>query len=400
MKLIYHGGLEINDRFVSIYNKEVEYNLPEKINIYDTTLRDGEQTPGVCFSIDEKLDIARKLDELGIPQIEAGFPIVSENEKKAVKTIANEGLNAKTICLTRTKREDIDAALDADVDGIITFMGASDLHIEVKLNKPREDIKKICMEAIEYGKDHGLFVAFSCEDATRTEIEKLLDLYKSAEEYHADRIHIADTTGSINPYAMQYLVRNIRKEIKTEIALHCHNDFGFAVANSIAGLFEGASAISTTVNGIGERAGNASLEELIMSLKLLYNKDLEFKTEVIHDLSKMVSEYSGIPIPDSKAIVGNNVFRHESGIHVDAIVKNPLCYEPYLPEMIGTKRQIVLGKHSGKAAVEEKLDTLEIKVDNDKLLEIVKLVKQEREKGEDITNEKFDDILKKANVKR
>jgi methanogen homocitrate synthase len=199
---------------------------------------------------------------------------------------------------------------------------------------------------------------------------------------------------------MQYLVKNIRKEIDTEIALHCHNDFGFAVANSIAGLFEGASAISTTVNGIGERAGNASLEELVMSLKLLYNKDLGFKTEVIHDLSCMVSRYSGIPIPDSKAIVGNNVFRHESGIHVDAIVKNPLSYEPYLPEMIGTKRQIVLGKHSGKAAIEEKLDSLEIKVDDDKLLEIVKLVKQEREKGEEITNEKFDEILKTANVKK
>lgn len=380
--------------------KRENMNLADKIYILDTTLRDGEQTPGVCFSIDEKLKIAQKLDELGIPQIEAGFPIVSENEKKAVKTIANEGLDANIICLTRTKKEDIDAALDADVDGIITFMGASDLHIEVKINKPREEITRICMDAVEYGKDHGLFVAFSAEDATRTELPKLLELYKNAEEYKADRIHIADTTGSINPYAMQYLVKNIRKEIKTEIALHCHNDFGFAVANSIAGLFEGASSISTTVNGIGERAGNASLEELIMALKLLYNKDLGFNTEVIHDLSNMVSEFSGIPIPDSKAVVGNNVFRHESGIHVDAIVKNPLSYEPYLPEMIGTKRQIVLGKHSGKAAVEEKLDSLEIEVDDEKLLEIVKLVKEERENGKDITNEIFDDILNKANIKR
>ncbi|MBE6487817.1 MAG: homoaconitate hydratase [Methanosphaera stadtmanae] len=389
----------MKDRFVSIYNQEVAYDLPEHINIYDTTLRDGEQTPGVCFSLEQKLDIARKLDELRVPQIEAGFPIVSENEKKAVKAIANENLDAQIICLTRTKTEDIDAAIDADVEGIITFMGASDLHIDVKMNKPREEIVDICMNAVEYGKDHGLFVAFSAEDATRTELPKLIELYKNAEEYHADRIHIADTTGSINPYAMQYMVRNIRQEIKTEIALHCHNDFGFAVANSIAGLFEGASAVSTTVNGIGERAGNASLEELIMSLKLLYNKDLGFNTEVIHDLSQMVSEYSQIPIPDSKAIVGNNVFRHESGIHVDAIVKNPLTYEPFLPEMIGTKRQIVLGKHSGKAAIEEKLDSLEIKVDDEKLLEIVKHVKEEREKGEEITNDKFDEILKKVNIK-
>jgi len=376
----------------------LSYDLPEKINIYDTTLRDGEQTPDVCFSMDEKLNIARKLDELGIPQIEAGFPIVSRNERASVRKIAHEDLNADIICLTRTKRCDIDAALDADVDGIITFIGASDLHIDIKMNRPREEIKCLAMDAVEYGKEHGLFVAFSAEDATRTELPKLIDLYKNAEECKADRIHIADTTGSINPYAMQYLVRNIRKEVNLDIALHCHNDFGFAVANSIAGLFEGASSISTTVNGIGERAGNASLEELIMSLKLLYNKDLGFNTEVIYELSQMVSEYSNIPIPDSKAIVGNNVFRHESGIHVDAIIKNPLCYEPFLPEMIGTKRQIVLGKHSGKAAVEEKLDTLNIKVSDEKLLEIVRLVKEEREKGEEITNEKFSQILSKANV--
>ncbi|MDO5822192.1 homocitrate synthase family protein [Methanosphaera sp.] len=390
----------MTDRFVSIYNKEIDYNLPDKINIYDTTLRDGEQTPGVCFSLEEKLEIAHKLDELGIPQIEAGFPIVSENEKQTVKTIANEGLDAQIICLTRTKKEDIDAALDADVDGIITFMGLSDLHLEVKINKPRDVVNQICMDAIDYGKDHGLFVAFSAEDATRTELPKLLDVYKQAQDHGADRIHIADTTGSINPYATQYLVKNIKKEIDAEIALHCHNDFGFAVANSIAGLFEGATAISTTVNGIGERAGNASLEELIMSLKLLYNKDLGFKTEVIYELSQLVSKYSKIPISDSKAIVGNNVFRHESGIHVDAIVKNPLAYEPFIPEMIGTKRQIVLGKHSGKSAVIEKLDTLNIKVDDTQLSQIVSLVKQERERGEEITNNKFDEILEKVNIKR
>ena len=388
------------DRFVSIYNDKVEYDLPDNINIYDTTLRDGEQTPGVFFSIDEKIEIAHKLDELGIPQIEAGFPRVSENEKEAVKRIANEGLDASIICLTRTKKEDINAALDADVDGIITFMGLSDLHLKVKMKKSREEVNQICMNAVDYAKDHGLYVAFSAEDATRTELPKLIDIYKQAEEHHADRIHIADTTGSINPFAMRYLVKNIREAIDIEIALHCHNDFGMAVANSIAGLMEGATSISTTVNGIGERAGNASLEELIMNLKLLYNKDLGFNTDVIHELSQLVSKYSEIPIPDSKAIVGNNVFRHESGIHVDAILQDPLSYEPYLPEMIGTKRQIVLGKHSGKAAVAEKLNTLNIEVDNGKLLEIVNLVKQEREKGEDITNDKFDEILLKANIQR
>ncbi len=388
------------DRFVSVYNKEVEYDFPDKINIYDTTLRDGEQTPGVYFSLDEKLEIARKLDQLGVPQIEAGFPRVSENEKQAVKKIANENLDASIICLTRAKKEDIDAALDADVDGIITFMGLSDLHLKVKIDKPRDEVNKICMDAIDYGKDHGLFVAFSAEDATRTELPKLIEVYKQAQDHKADRIHIADTTGSINPYAMQYLVRNIKKEIDIEVALHCHNDFGMAVSNSIAGLLEGASAISTTVNGIGERAGNTSLEELIMTLKLLYDYDLGFNTKIIHDLSQTVAKYSEIPTPYNKAIVGNNIFRHESGIHVDAILQDPLSYEPYLPEMIGTKRQIVLGKHSGKSAVAEKLDTLNIKVNDEKLLEVVKYVKEEREKGEDITNDKFDEILTKADIQR
>ena len=168
--------------------------------------------------------------------------------------------------------------------------------------------------------------------------------------------------------------------------------------NCISGLQVGASAISTTVNGIGERAGNTSLEELTMALKLLYNKDLGFKTEIINELSQMVSKYSQIPIAYNKPIVGNNIFRHESGIHVDAIVKNPLAYEPFIPEMIGTKRQIVLGKHSGKAAIAEKLDTLKIEVDDAKLLEIVNLVKEERERGELITNEKFNEILKKADI--
>ncbi len=388
------------DRFVSIYNDKVEYNLPDKINIYDTTLRDGEQTPEVSFNADQKLDIAHSLDELGVPQIEAGFPQVSENELKSVKMIANENLDASIICLTRTKKSDIDCALDADVDGIITFMGLSDLHLKIKIKKSREEAYQMCMDAVDYGKDHGLFVAFSAEDATRTELPKLIDIYKQAEDHKADRVHIADTTGSINPQAMAYMVRNIKKEIDLELALHCHNDFGMAVSNSIAGLLEGATAISTTVNGIGERAGNASLEELIMALKLLYNKDLGFNTPVIHELSQKVSEYSQIPIPSSKAIIGNNVFRHESGIHVDALLEDPLTYEPYLPEMIGTKRQIVLGKHSGKSAVAEKLNTLEIDVSEDKLLEIVNLVKQERERGTLITNEVFDEILTHANINR
>lgn len=330
--------------YTSPFNKEVELKFPEKITVYDTTLRDGEQTPGVCLDKEKKMEIAKKLDEFKIHQIEVGFPIVSKHEKETVTNIAHEGLNADILCLARTKIEDIDAALDCDVDGIITFMGTSDLHLEHKMHKTRQEVLNICMKSIEYAKDHGLFVAFSAEDATRTDLDFLKRMYKKAESYGVDRVHVADTTGAITPQGMTFLIKELRKEINTNIALHCHNDFGLAVTNSIAGLLAGANGVSTTVNGIGERAGNASLEELVMSLKLLYGRDLGFKTKIIKELSDMVSQHTGLEVPYNKPVVGRNVFRHESGIHVDAVIEEPLTYEPYLPELVGQKRQLVLGK--------------------------------------------------------
>ena len=385
--------------YVSPYNKEVKYNFPENIVIYDTTLRDGEQTPGVCFNKEEKLAIAHKLYELRIPQIEAGFPRVSEREKDTVKSICNEGLDAQIICLARTKKEDIDAALDADVDGIITFMGASDLHLEHKLHFTREQALNTCMKSIEYAKDHGLFVAFSAEDATRADLDFLKRLYKKAEGYGVDRVHVADTVGAATPQGIEYLIKELKKDINVDIAMHCHNDFGLAVINSIAGLLAGASGVSVTANGIGERAGNASLEELTMALKILYGKDLGFKTKHIKELSDLVSKATGLPVPYNKPIVGKNIFRHESGIHVDAVIEEPLTYEPYVPELVGQKRQIVLGKHSGCRAVKAKLDSCGVEVSNEELCEIVKKVKETREKGTYINDNIFKEIVKDVNLK-
>lgn len=380
--------------YISPFNKEVELKFPKDITIYDTTLRDGEQTPGVCLSPEDKLDIARKLDELKIHQIEAGFPIVSQREAKTVKTIANENLDAKIICLARTKSEDIDKALDCDVDGIITFMGTSDIHLEHKMHIGRQEALNICMKSIEYAKDHGLFVAFSAEDATRTDLDFLKRIYSEAESYGADRVHIADTTGAITPQGISFLIQEIRKVTNVNIAMHCHNDFGLAVINSIYGLLSGGNAVSTTVNGIGERAGNASLEELIMSLKILYGKDLGFKVKHIQNLSNLVSERTKLPVPYNKPVVGKNVFRHESGIHVDAVIEEPLTYEPYLPEIVGQKRQLVLGKHSGCRAVKAKLNDCGYEVSDEKLCQIVKKVKKSREEGKYITDDVFKDIVK------
>ena len=362
--------------------------------IYDTTLRDGEQTPGVCFTKEQKLNIARKLDELGIKQIEAGFPAVSRKEREIVKEIANEGLNAEILALSRALKEDIDKAIACDVDGIITFIATSPLHLKYKLRKSIEEVEEMGMRAVGYAKDHGLFVAFSAEDATRTPIEDLIRIHKNAEEHGADRVHIADTTGAGTPQSINYICSELSKNLKkAHIGVHCHNDFGFAVINSIYGLMGGAKAVSTTVNGIGERAGNAPLEELIMALTVLYDVEMDLNISVIKELSKMVEEYSKITVPVNKPIVGDRVFYHESGIHVDAVLENPLTYEPFLPEKIGQKREIVLGKHSGCKAVESKLKEMGIEVSKDKLWEIVKKVKETREEGAHIDDETFEKIV-------
>ncbi|MGA2677433.1 MAG: homocitrate synthase family protein [Methanobacterium sp.] len=381
------------DYYVSPFNKLVDLKFPDDITVYDTTLRDGEQTPGVCLRTPEKLRIAKKLDELGIHQIEAGFPVVSNEEKRSIKAIVKEDLNADILVLSRTKKEDIDTAIDCDVDGIITFMGTSQIHLDHKMKMSQEEILNVCMKSIEHAKDHGLFVAFSAEDATRTDLNFLKKIYKRAEDYGVDRVHIADTVGAISPQGMNYLVTELRSTLNTDIALHCHNDFGMALSNSISGLLAGANAISTTVNGIGERAGNASLEEVVMALKIIYDVDLGFNIKLFYELSKLVEELTSLRISETKPIVGKNVFRHESGIHVDAVLEEPLTYEPFLPELIGHQRRIVLGKHSGCRAVKAKLDACGIEVTRDELCQIVEKVKNQREKGKYINDDLFNKIV-------
>ncbi len=311
-----------------------------------------------------------------------------------MKAIVAENLDAEILVLSRTKKEDIDTAIDCDVDGIITFMGTSALHLKHKLRINQEDALNICMNSIEHAKDHGLFVAFSAEDATRTDLDFLKQIYSRAELYGVDRVHIADTVGAISPQGMDYLVRELKKEIDAEIALHCHNDFGMALSNCISGLLAGADAISTTVNGIGERAGNTSLEELVMALLLIYDVDLGFDISLFYELSQLVEELTNMKVPYNKPIVGRNVFRHESGIHVDAVLEEPLTYEPFIPELIGHQRRIVLGKHSGCRAVKAKLDECGIDVSRDELCEIVEKVKQKREKGKYINDDLFNEIVR------
>jgi len=385
--------------FVSPYNFVNDVDLkvdPKKIIVYDTTLRDGEQTPGICFTPDEKIEIAVKLDELGVPQIEAGFPVVSDGERRAIRNIMKQSLNSEILALTRTIKSDIDVALSCDVDGIITFIGSSDLHLKYKLKMTREQALSKAVEAVEYGKSHGLFVAFTAEDSTRTDLDFILDLFRAATDAGADRVHIADTTGSIRPMGMKYLITEIKNNIDNTIGIHCHDDFGLAVANSLAAFEAGAMAISTTVNGIGERAGNASLEEIIMNLRMLYGIEMPFKYEVLYELSRLVEKYTTMPVPKNKAIVGDNVFSHESGIHVSAIRSEPLTYEPYTPEFVGQKRKIILGKHCGMSSIEYKLDELGLSVPESEKEILILKIKEMAERGAKVGDKEFKNMVQEV----
>jgi methanogen homocitrate synthase len=320
------------------------------IEVCDVTLRDGEQMPGVVFRPDEKLEIAIKLNEVGVEIIEAGFPVVSEAERSAVQDVSNLGLDSKISVLSRSVPKDVDAALDCDVDMVSVFIATSELHLKYKLHMTCDQAVKCAFETVEYAKDHGLIVRFSAEDATRTDFELLKRLYKKAEGYGADYVSIADTVGIMNPRTTYYLVSEIKKEINIPICMHCHDDLGMALANTLAAAEAGAKQLHTTVNGIGERSGNTPLEELMVALRVHYGID-RYDTTKLTPLSKLVQSYSGVMMPKNKAVIGENAFAHESGIHVAAVLEEPRTYELYSPEMVGSARRIIIGKHTGARAL-------------------------------------------------
>jgi methanogen homocitrate synthase len=347
---------------------------PTNIEICDVTLRDGEQTPGTAFTLEEKKNIAAELDKTGIEVIEAGFPVVSRAERKAVRAVAHMGLNAQICCLARSIIPDVDAAIDCDVDMVSIFIATSDIHLKYKYHKTCEQATQCAYDALEYAKDHGLIVRFAAEDATRTDINTLKRIYKEAEARHADYVSIADTVGILNPSTTYYLISEIKKEVKTDIGIHCHNDLGMATANTIAAAEAGAKQLHTTVNSLGERSGNASLEELLMSLLVLYDID-KYNTSGLMKLSKMVVEYSGVNVAKNKPVVGELAFAHESGIHVAAILEEPSTYELFSPEMVGTKRSLIIGKHTGTKALKGVVQTMGHDLDHDQLCKLLDKVK-------------------------
>lgn len=321
-----------------------------KVRIFDTTLRDGEQTPGVSLSPPQKLEIARKLDKLGVDAIEAGFPVISEGEIEGVRMISADGLSCEVCGLARANRRDIDAAADAGLDYVHTFIATSDIHLEHKLKMTREEALDRAVDAVEYSKSRGMQVEFSAEDATRTDRDFLKRVFSAVASAGADRIDIPDTVGYSTPQYIASITADAVAASGLPVSVHCHNDFGLAVANSLSGIQAGASCAHVTINGIGERAGNASLEELVMALKCLQH-DGEYETNIrsklIYETSRFVSSTVGIQVQPNKAIVGDNAFGHESGIHTHGVLNNPLTYEPIGPELVGRKRWLRVGKHAG-----------------------------------------------------
>jgi len=387
----------MQDCEVSPYNllPEVlkEFHLPDDIIIYDSTLRDGEQMPGISFSPEQKLCLAKKLDECNVPEIEVGFPAVSKSEVATIQTIAHEGLKAKLLVLSRLKKEDIDAAIDSDADIILLFIASSPLHLRYKLHLTEEEIKEKVIFAIQYAKDHGLTPSFSTEDSTRTPLPFLEDLVVTAYKTGAKRIGFTDTVGCATPQTIHYLISHMRPLVPLPFSAHLHNDFGLSVINALTALSSGVTHVCTTINGWGERAGNVPLEQLVMTLKILYQKDLGIDTTQLRELSEMVANFVKMPIPKTQPFVGDNIFTHESGIHVAAILENPRTYEPIAPSLVGGNRAFVIGKHSGKRIIRHFCHQNDIRCDETTLAQCTIKIKELVQKEGYISNDKVAKIL-------
>ena len=375
-------------------NKLVDYlNLkPLDVEICDVTLRDGEQTPGVVFTREEKIALANELNSIGVEIIEAGFPVVSSAEKSIVKEIANMGLNAKICCLSRSVISDVEVAVECDVDFISVFIAMSDLHLKYKYHKTYDEMFASAMEAVQYAKDHGVGVRFAAEDGSRTDIEVLKKAFRAAEEYKVDYVSIADTIGILSPSTTHYLVSEIKKVVHTPICIHCHNDLGMATANTLAAAEAGAKQLHTTVNAIGERAGNASLEEVLVSLRVQYGIE-RYDTTKLMGLSGMVNDFSGIKPAITKAIVGEHAFSHESGIHVCAILEEPRTYELFSPEMVGGVRHLIVGKHTGMKALKGIVKSMGYDLEKEQLCTLLEKIKNCTEAKKGISPKRLEEMI-------
>ena len=326
----------------------------DHMHLVDVTLSAGEQATGVVFARSEKVRIARLLDEMGVPCIEVGTTGVGGEERDAIRAVVNQGLKAQLYVSCSTAPTEIEAAAEYGVHGATISISTSDIHLRRKLHKTHEWVLDRTATAVEEAKRLGLAVTASAEDATRTDFDFLIAWASAAKKAGADRLRLCDTVSTLDPFRTYRLVERVRAAVALDIELHTHNDFGMATANLVGGVRAGAKYLVVSVHGLGERAGNAALEEVVMALKHLHGVDLGITTTRFRELAEYVAAASGRPIPISKAVVGDYVFAHESGIHVDGVIKNPLNYEVFQPEEVGLTRQLLVGKHSGSHTIVHK----------------------------------------------
>ncbi len=375
----------------SSMNKDWFLEEGARVNIVDTTLRDGEQTAGVVFTNNEKIQIARYLDQIGVDQIEAGIPVMGGFEKDCIKAIVALGLKSSIMAWNRAVIADIKESLDCGVDAVAISISTSDIHIEHKLQTTRQDVLNRMTDAVKFAKDKGLYISVNAEDASRSDIDFLTEFALLAKRSGADRLRFCDTVGTLTPLSAFRYIKTLIDAVGINIEMHTHNDFGMATANALAGVYAGANYVGVTINGLGERAGNACLQETIMGLKYLMNVNLPYNTTLFREVAEYVAQASGRALSVSKPIVGSGIFAHESGIHGDGVLKNPLTYEVFSPEEVGLERQIVIGKHSGTAAVRSKF-TREYNIELDDT-EAAQILARVREMSIELKRSLFDKEL-------